>query len=298
MVCEKPTVACVIITYKRECKIVERALKSVVKQTYPFLDIVVVNDCPEDINLSLQLQEMTKKYEGVRYISYDKNSGACVARNSGAIATKGKYIAFLDDDDEWVENKIEIQVQMAETSNADLVYSPFYLVRGTQRQITNNTMYAGNVIEKVLAYNFIGGTSVPLIKRSTFETVGRFDEKLLSSQDYDLWIRIAENGKVQYVESPTIIRYFSNDSVTTNLRKKKQGWERVSEKYNKLFQKYPNSANKRLNNIVNQTFSAGQFRYGFSCWVKALDYKLMSISNIVEPTKGILKFILKKNVTW
>lgn len=291
-------VACVLVTYRREVQIVERALKSIVNQTYSNLDIAVVNDYPEDLELSNQLKEMVGNYPNVKYISYAHNSGACVARNAGARATEGKYIAYLDDDDEWVLDKIEKQVARIESGHYGMVYGPFYLERDGKQQITHNQTLDGNVLEALLSCNFIGGTSVPLIRKDIVDALGGFDQELQSSQDYDLWIRIAADHTVGYVDAPMIIRYFSEESITTNLSKKKQGWTRVSEKHAELFRKYPKSANIRLNNIVNQAYMYGDFSYAFSAWKQALRCNPLSLGNVVEPAKGIVKFLLKRKTKW
>ena len=92
-------IACVLITYRREIEVVERALLSIINQTYKCIDIVLVNDYPEDIQHSYKLKKLADKY-GIKYVTYKHNSGACVARNAGASCTEGDYIAFLDDDDD------------------------------------------------------------------------------------------------------------------------------------------------------------------------------------------------------
>lgn len=290
-------IACVLITYRREIEIVERALLSIVNQTYKCVDVVLVNDYPEDIEHSYELQRLADRYD-VKYVTYEHNSGACVARNVGANYTEGDYIAFLDDDDEWVLDKLEVQVKCAELNNADLVYGPFYLKKDGKSKMTKNNLVNGFVLDKVLAYNFIGGTSVPLIKKSKFDELNGFDEDLQSSQDYDLWIRIAESGKICSIDHPMIVRYFSNESVTTNLKKKKQGWERLNEKYALLFEKYPKSANIRYNNIANQSFTYGEYYYALKNLKKAIKYNWKSSRNLVEPIKGLIKRLLRRGVSW
>ena len=104
-------VSAVIITYKRKPEIVKRALESVLSQTYRPLEIIVVDDSPCDYELRSQVRETVESFnEEICYIQHEKNCGACVARNTGLKRAHGKYIAFLDDDDEWVSDKIEKQI--------------------------------------------------------------------------------------------------------------------------------------------------------------------------------------------
>lgn len=102
-------VTAVITTYKRGVNIVERALKSIVNQTYSNLEIIVVNDYPDDSELVEKIHNTIEKYRDQRPIEYivvERNGGACKARNIAVNRAKGDYIAFLDDDDEWLPQKL------------------------------------------------------------------------------------------------------------------------------------------------------------------------------------------------
>ena len=105
---DKPLVSVVITTYKRSPEIVGRALKSVVRQTYSNLEIFVVNDYPDDAEMAEALGKTIKRIAGKRnahYIVVEHNGGACKARNLALTQAQGKYIACLDDDDEWLPQK-------------------------------------------------------------------------------------------------------------------------------------------------------------------------------------------------
>ena len=104
-------VTAVITTHKRTPELVERALKSILAQTYENIEVFVIDDSPEEYELRSAVKNMIESYaeKNVTYIAHDKCMGACAARNTGLEAAKGEFIGFLDDDDEWLPTKLEKQ---------------------------------------------------------------------------------------------------------------------------------------------------------------------------------------------
>lgn len=107
-------ISIIITTYKREVGILQRAIKSVLAQTYKELELIVVDDSPA----TYAHREAIRKYVTsiseipTLYIQHERNMGACIARNTGIDNSSGEYICFLDDDDEWLPQKLEKQLQM------------------------------------------------------------------------------------------------------------------------------------------------------------------------------------------
>ena len=107
-VSQEAKVSCIIPSYKR-CDTVTRAIDSVLAQTYKNIEVCLVDDNIPGDEYSLKLQEALKKYEGdsrVRYIAQEKHINGAVARNVGIREATGTYIGFLDDDDEWMPEKL------------------------------------------------------------------------------------------------------------------------------------------------------------------------------------------------
>ena len=103
-------VSAVITACNRNIDILERAVKSVANQTYPHIEIIVVDDSSSKAPGRKEIEQyLTSKYD-LRYIRHPKTLGACAARNTGLSVSKGSYIAYLDDDDEWLPTKIERQL--------------------------------------------------------------------------------------------------------------------------------------------------------------------------------------------
>src|SRR5699024_4860336 len=115
--------------------------------------------------------------------------------------SNGKYCAFLDDDDEWLAGKIEKQVAKLENSSVALVYCKASVtneIDGSTREVLNE-LKSEFKFENLLKQNFIGSNSYVLIDKKVLDEVGRYDEQLLSNQDYDLFLRIAEKYEIDFV---------------------------------------------------------------------------------------------------
>ena len=337
----QPLISAVITTYRRPVRIVKRAAKSAAGQTYRNLEIIVVNDAPEDAALAQAVGEMLTSLhdERIRYLIHEHNAGACAARNTGILASKGEYIALLDDDDEWLPRKLERQLagfgdsdlestfrisgppgDLRSFSNTSaghqsedafrgpseghppeethagrrvgMVYSPFCNVtKDLPGEVTVYGGQSGNLLKDLLRNNDIGGTSIPLIRREVFDTCGLFDERLQSSQDYDMWLRIAERYDIQYVDEVLSRRYVQSECITSDISKQVQGVYAFSDKHAALYRENPGALNYRLNRKVNKWLEQGHFREAGKLWLSALRARPLSHYNITEPVKGLVRHL-------
>ena len=176
-------VSAIITTYKRNPTMVLRALDSVLSQSYKDIEVIIVDDSPSDYslreNVRLAIKRRQKEHSKIyiQYIQHEKNMGACVARNTGMKVARGEYIAYLDDDDEWLPEKIEKQMKVITKSKAALVYCGSICIDDeTGKTINRNKEYIkGKVFKKLLYYNFIESTSYPLIRKECLKSIGGFD---------------------------------------------------------------------------------------------------------------------------
>lgn len=236
-------ISVIITTYAREMQILRRAIETVYKQTYRDIELIVVNDYPPYKNL---IQELLSEYEKVVFLSHDERKGACQARNDGLYASRGEYIAFLDDDDEWEDEKLEKQLEFMRTQNVDFVYcSGITLndITGQKNRIPFiHGCQNGEYVSELLKGNFMGGCSFPLMKRSVLIELGGFDVDMPSSQDYELWLRAAENHTIAFLNETLVIYHVGFEAITTNPKKRIDGFCKLYEKHIDVFNRYPKEA--------------------------------------------------------
>ncbi len=225
-------VSAVITTHKRSPDIVERAVKSVVSQTYTNIELLVVDDSPRDYELRDAVKQMVASYPRTTYIAHEKTVGACAARNTGLSTAKGKYIAFLDDD-EWFPEKIEKQLTGFADDDVALVYcaSEIFYPSSGRMERRMSEVYMGKVYAMLMMDNFIGSTSFPLLKTDCLRAIDGFDVLMQSAQDYDVWLRLSQRYLVNYIDKVLVRCYVhEGDPITKNPACKVAGLERIGEK--------------------------------------------------------------------
>ena len=294
-------VTAVITTYKREPEILRRAVESVVNQSWRPLELLVVNDCPEDSILSEKIRKMLVEVQqnnsdvAIQYVPLERNSGACAARNRGLELANGEYISYLDDDDVWKPNKLELQRAGFISDKIGMVYSPFINIsykNPEKEEIIIRGDKSGNLLENLLERNVIGGTSMPMIRTEALRLIDGFDESLQSSQDYDVWIRIAQRYEIQFVEKPLTIRYMTEDSITTNLKKKEQGWQYFTDKYWNYYETRNIAFQKRVKLYVKDLVALGEAKVALNIIRKY--NKFMDARIYIDYGVAIVKEALKR----
>lgn len=223
----------VVITCYNEEEYIGESVKSVINQTrYDLIDkLIVVDDGSKDRSGSI-VKNIEEKNPKVEYI-YQKNKGLPGARNTGLERCTGDYIALLDGDDIWLDQKIERQIQVIEKyPDVGLVYSDFYLFGMKKKRASpNQYKYSdGDVLERFFLEDGPIVPSTVLINSECFETVGKFDPELLRGQDTDLWLRIAEEYRFHHIPDPLIYRRQRADSLGKSHFEKAEYLMRVFDK--------------------------------------------------------------------
>jgi len=195
-------VSVVIPTYNRLPQ-VKDAIESVLNQIYRDFELWVVDDGSTD-GTGEALRAFGDK---VKYISQD-NRGVSTARNVGLRISGGKYLAFLDSDDLWEPEKLDIQVTfMEENPQFPLCYTDEVWIRRGIRvnPKKKHAKYSGWIFEKCLPLCIISPSSA-LIKRSLFDEIGGFDETLPVCEDYDFWLRVACRYPVLFIDKKLVVK--------------------------------------------------------------------------------------------
>lgn len=231
-------VSVVIPTYNRKATL-ERAILSVLSQTYTDWELIIVDDGSTD-----GTEELVEKYisERIHYIKSEVNQGVSKTRNIGIRHAKGEYVAFLDSDDEWVAEKLEKQLKTMQEKGTKVVYCRFsrqYGEEGTEimPHMERTEKLEGDIFYELLLGNYIG-TPTMLIARDILEEVGGFNEELRNLEDYELILRIAKDFYIAFTEEILVHTYALNDSINVNLNymfiAKKYLLELYREEYQRL----------------------------------------------------------------
>mgnify|MGYP006437461733 CR=1 FL=1 len=126
-------VSCIITTCKRG-QLLSRAIESVLNQTYKNIEVIVIDDCPCEETRKI-MNKYLIQHHNIIYIQNENNLGPSGARNKGVFESKGEFIAFLDDDDEWLPEKIESQMQFVNIAN--IVCNPPYFRQSNDEQFND-----------------------------------------------------------------------------------------------------------------------------------------------------------------
>lgn len=266
-------VSAVITTHKREPKIVERALKSVLNQTYKDIEVIVVDDSPSSYELRDSVKTMVENYadKGVTYIAHETCQGACVARNTGLYNAKGEFIAYLDDDDEWKPEKIERQIEKFNKESVALVYCGAESIFESENKTVkwNQLFLRGMIYSELLKENFIGSTSFPLIRKQALVAVGGFDKEMQSAQDYDVWLRLTQKYEVDFVEDSLVVYHVhEGEQITKNVKKKISGLERIILKNKEHIHKNRKLFWIRYSCLIPFYAKDGQKKKAFKIWFR------------------------------
>ncbi|MCW3805814.1 glycosyltransferase family 2 protein [Plebeiibacterium marinum] len=234
-------VSVIITTYQRPV-FLERAIRSILNQTYPEIELIVVDDNDQDSEARQLTESLIKKYPDIIYVKHPENKGANAARNSGIRIAKGEYIAFLDDDDEFLGTKIAKQVEVAKKHKSKkgvLIFTSYNVIGNPSLQ---KSRWANKFKSKlffpednfIYTGNYIGSNSFILVDKQSLEQVNCYDENLQSSQDWDLYIRLNNYG-VKFVGiNEDLVNYYSDHSefrITANKDKRLSGFFAISRKY-------------------------------------------------------------------
>ena len=234
-------VTCVITSYKREGDILRRAVNSVLAQTWENIELLIIDDNRGEGSekYSREVKKIAEEAgEKVSYLKSAEPRGAQAARNTGIKRASGDYIAFLDDDDEWLPKKIELQVNLMEKEkDAGLCYCDGFRVNDatnppTVKRRFNMGFKTRLNYKDMLCSDEIGSTSQALIRKEVFDKVGGFDLSFPARQDYEMWLRITKWYPAVGINEP-LFKYHlgANGQVSKNWKKCVQGHELLYKKY-------------------------------------------------------------------
>ncbi|MBD8013469.1 glycosyltransferase family 2 protein [Planococcus wigleyi] len=245
MVTLNDKVSVIIPTYNRS-ELLKKAIESLENQSHQNFEIIIIDDCSTD-----DTAEVVRGMDDERiiYLRHDTNKGGSEARNTGIKQATGSFIGFLDSDDQWLPDKLERQLKQFEGQpDVGVVYTGVQVV-DEHNQPTRKIVpaYKGEILPKLFESNCIDTTSSVLVKREVLDQVQGFDASLPSCQDWDLYIRLAQVTKFDFVKESLVLFYHhSGERITTNKKSVLTGHMSIFEKYKELAKKQSKSTFHRF----------------------------------------------------
>jgi glycosyltransferase involved in cell wall biosynthesis len=228
-----PYVSIIVPTFDRP-EFLQAAIRSVLNQTFSNLEAVVVDD-----GSVTDLVPLLDAFNDgrIRYVRHESNRGEAAARNTGILNALGDYLAFLDDDDEWRPDKLQLQLQLdlfaRSPREVGCVYGGYVAVRAADGQelFRRFPSKRGNLSPALMRDNVMGPTSTVMLTRECIDRVGLCDENIGYGVDYDLWIRVAQKYQFDFV-SDTVVRYsIHGGQLTGDPARVVKGHENLTQKY-------------------------------------------------------------------
>ena len=277
----------IITTHNRTVSILRRAIDSILNQTYPNIEIIVVDDSTDDFSERGAIEEMVLSLadKNVRYIK-QKCAGACAARNNGLSASNGEIVGFLDDDDEWLPEKVEKMLPLFKNPDVALVHSAWILKRDDTGELIDKypEFHHENVYDVLMhGNNYIGSTSFPLLRKSALLDIGGFDVLQPSAQDLDVWLRLSKKYKVDFVKEPlSLYHYHLEEKITGNHTKRINGWKRIIEKNMDYLKAHPEAYYNKMYRLAIVYGKNSELCSALGLWVKCCVKRPLKVKSNVS----------------
>lgn len=223
MIMTESEIISIIMPAFNAAKTIDQAIGSVLCQTYPHWELVVVDDCSKDDTLKKILQ-YAQQDSRIRVLVNEQNSGASYTRHKAIETARGEWLAFLDSDDAWKNDKLEKQVALQRQTKGKLIFtgSAFMNAEGNPIEwYLHAPVQIG--YRKLLKQNLVSNSSV-LVHKLTYlqyEVIGNN-----MHEDFACWLRLLRSGEVAYgIDEPLLIYRFSAESKSGNkLKAAKMNW--------------------------------------------------------------------------
>lgn len=218
----------VIIPARNRANLIERAVRSVLAQTYQDFEIVIVDDGSTD-DTPQSIAALAKEDRRIRFLRHEANRGAQAARNSGIRAALGNWIAFLDSDDQWLPDSLALRLERAKDGGLQVVHSECYVqhLGSTEPRLLGVPSLEGWIYRRLLRQP---GPVFPalLVFKECLTRIAGLDESVVSFQEWDTAIRLAKYFPFGFVRAPTFIYDCSHSStISKDSVRAAQGYEQV-----------------------------------------------------------------------
>lgn len=206
-------ISIIMAAYNAE-KTIESAIHSVLSQTYPDFELLVVNDCSTD-KTAVLVAAIAEKDDRVRLISNEKNSGVSYTRKHGLEEARGEWIAILDSDDAWASEKLEKQIELQKKTNAELLFTGSAFMDADGRPINWYLHAPAEVTYRQLLKQNVLSNSSALVRKELYAKYYAVGDGM--HEDFAIWLSILKEGRKAYgVDEPLLIYRIAKSSKSGN----------------------------------------------------------------------------------
>lgn len=266
-----PLMSAIITTFNRSgyCK---QAIESVLAQTYTNFELLVLDNSSSD---DTEAVVTSFNDDRIRYIRHEPLNIA-QARNLGWQRARGRYVGFLDDDDRWLPNKLEAQLKVFEDADREpaLVYGGFIKINQDNESIGHHAPVLKGMILKELIEQydaFTGSASNPIIRKDVIEELNGYDERVVTGEDWEFYMRLAERYSIDYTDEMVLeIRQHAGPRLGDKLKEAAELELHVYNQYRIIFDETPWLASFYFQKIGGKYIRSGEKRLGRSYLRKAV----------------------------
>ena len=302
----KIDISVIMPTFKRTTSL-RKAIDSVLNQSYENFELIVVDDNGINTKYGNLVKDIINLYnfdKRIKYVQLEKNSGGSIARNEGVLSAQGEYITFLDDDDEYYDNKLKQQIEFYKKYfpnndgfiNCQMnIYENNKYKRSTRSKVDYNNILFSAVSEKII------GTPSIFIPKNLLTSVGMFS-KVTKGQEWDLVVKLISGG-VKFLsmnEELVRVNVTRNSSITTdnNIERKINGLNVIYSTQQKYFDNFSKKQIRIIKNSyyvkIGEAMLSTDLRLSFKNFIFALRCRFFSVVNIRYLVKFFIR-ILSRN---
>lgn len=278
----KPLVSVIIPAYNR-AKILQRAIESVLAQSYQNFEIIIVDDASTDLTAETIKNFLTPK---IRYFKHKNNKGPGAARNTGIKKSRGELIAFLDSDDQWLPEKLEKQIEIFKKApkKIALVGTNHYVVSLNGKKIGIKKTKPKRRLTPTLP-------SWVLYKR-VFKKIGLFDQRFLVNEDTEFFSRFRRKFSFDFIDTPLFDRYLSDDGISRDIERMITKREKYLPKLKSERRLYAQHTNK----LGKDYCQINQVKKAKECFLKAFIAYPLNLGYLINFLRIKPKWISDNNI--
>lgn len=235
----------VIIPYFKKKKYISETINSVLNQSYENLEILIIydDDCFKDLDF---LEEIKKKDKRISIIKNQKNLGAGTSRNIGISKSKGKYLAFLDADDFWKNNKLSYQISIMKKLNIKISHTSYYIINENNKIIEKRKAKLSQTYNDLLNSCDIGLSSVIIEKKLFLKN--KFSSNK-TKEDYAAWLKISKKIPIFGIKKYLLFWRKTKNSLSSNI------YQKIIDAFDIYYNKEKFSLIKSLYSVIKLSFN-------------------------------------------